>query len=163
MTLSTVRVAAVQATPVILDGDATIAKAVRLIGEAAEQGARLVVLPETFVSVYPSNRWAAAAARFGGFDALWERMWASSVDVPGPLVDRLVDACRRHDVTCAIGVNERESARHALQHAAAPRPGRADLPPPQADADDAGAAVPRDRRGRRPDGRPTRRSAASAG
>ena len=107
MTLPTVRVAAVQATPVILDGDATIAKAVRLIGEAAEQGAQLVVLPETFVSVYPSNRWAAAAARFGGFDALWERMWASSMDVPGPRVDRLVDACRRHDVTCAIGVNER--------------------------------------------------------
>jgi nitrilase len=92
---------------VILDGDATIAKAVRLIGDAAKQGARLVVLPETFVSVYPSNRWAAAAASFGGFDALWERMWASSVDVPGPRVDRLIDACRRHDVTCAIGVNER--------------------------------------------------------
>ena len=109
MTLPTIRVAAVQATPVILDGDATIAKAARLIGEAAKQGARLVVLPETFVSVYPSNRWAAAAARFGGFDAMWERMWASSVEVPGPMVDRLVETCAKHDVVCAIGVNEREA------------------------------------------------------
>jgi nitrilase len=109
VTLPTIRVAAVQATPVILDGDATIAKAARLIGEAAKQGARLVVLPETFVSVYPSNRWAAAAARFGGFDAMWERMWASSVDVPGPMVDRLTEACAKHDVVCAIGVNEREA------------------------------------------------------
>ena len=38
-------------------------------------------------------------------------MWASSVDVPGPLVDELIEACRRHDVVCAIGVNERESDR----------------------------------------------------
>src|SRR5918997_1921748 len=33
--LRTVRVAAIQATPVILDAEATVAKAVRLIGEAA--------------------------------------------------------------------------------------------------------------------------------
>ena len=33
------------------------------------------------------------------------------VDVPGPLVDELIEACRRHDIICAIGVNERESER----------------------------------------------------
>jgi len=107
----TVRVAAVQATPVILDADACIEKAVRLIGEAAGQGAQLVVLPETFVPLYPSNRWAADAARFGGWDEMWQRLWENSVDVPGPLVDRLVAACREHDVICVIGVNERESQR----------------------------------------------------
>src|SRR4051795_10954781 len=109
--LGTVRVAAVQATPVILDAAATVDKAVRLVGEAAAEGARLVVLPETFVSLYPSNSWAKGAAGFNGFDALWERMWAESVDVPGPLVDRLVAACAKHGVHCAVGVNERESQR----------------------------------------------------
>jgi predicted amidohydrolase len=107
----TVRVAAVQATPAILDAQASVDKAVSLIGDAASQGARLVVLPETFVSIYPSNAWARGAAGFAGFDELWERMWASSVDVPGPLVERLVEACRDHDVICAIGINERESDR----------------------------------------------------
>jgi nitrilase len=107
----TVRVAAVQATPVILDGKATVEKAVRLIGEAAEGGARLVVLPETFVPLYPSNAWARKASGFGGFDELWGRLWDESVDVPGPLVDRLVGACRDREVYCAIGVNERESDR----------------------------------------------------
>ena len=34
--LRTVRVAAVQATPVVLDADATVAKACRLLAEAAE-------------------------------------------------------------------------------------------------------------------------------
>ena len=107
----TVRVAAVQATPVILDAGATVDKAVRLLGEAAAEGVRLAVLPETFVSLYPSNVWARKASGFGGFDELWERMWASSVDVPGPLVDRLAEACAEHGVHCAIGVNERESDR----------------------------------------------------
>jgi predicted amidohydrolase len=107
----TTRVAAIQATPVILDAEASVAKAIGLIADAAGQGAELAVLPETFVSVYPSNVWARAAAGFGGFDELWERMWESSVDVPGPLVDQLAVACAEHGVRCAIGVNERESER----------------------------------------------------
>ena len=91
----TVRVAAVQATPEILDAQGSVAKAVRLLESAANEGARLVVFPETFVSLYPSNTWAKAAAGFGGVDELWERMWQESVDVPGPLVDELAAACAR--------------------------------------------------------------------
>ena len=64
----TIRVAAVQATPVILDGEASVEKAVRLIAEAAREGAQLAVLPETFVPVYPSNAWARQAAAFSGSD-----------------------------------------------------------------------------------------------
>ncbi len=109
--LRTVRVAALQATPVILDAEATVAKAVRLLGEAAQAGAELAVLPETFVSLYPSNGWAHQAATFTGSDELWERMWLSSVDVPGPLVDALVAACHTHGIHAVIGVNERESER----------------------------------------------------
>ena len=106
-----VRVAAVQATPVILDAEGSIDKAAALIEQAAGEGAKLVVLPETFVSLFPSNSWARQASGFDGFDELWERLWESSVDVPGPLVDRLAETCRRLDVHCAIGVNERESER----------------------------------------------------
>src|SRR5262245_50419421 len=107
----TVRVAAIQATPVVLDAGASVTKAVGLLGEAAAAGAQLAVLPETFVSLYPSNVWARRAASFAGFDELWERMWDSSLDVPGPEVDRLAEACREHGLHCAIGVNERESER----------------------------------------------------
>lgn len=110
-TFETVRVAAIQATPVILDADASVDKAIRLVGEAAAEGAQLAVLPETFIPVYPSNAWARQAAAFGGSDELWERLWANSVDVPGPQVERLVEACREHDIRVAIGVNERESER----------------------------------------------------
>jgi nitrilase len=107
----TVRVAAVQATPVILDAEASVRKATELIGEAAADGAELIVLPETFVPLYPSGGWGKAAASFEGFDELWERLWANSVEVPGPLVDQLTAACAKHGVHLAIGVNERESER----------------------------------------------------
>ncbi len=110
--LGTLRVAAVQATPVVLDAEATVDKAIGLLGEAAADGASLVVFPECFVSVYPSGAWAAAAATWtDGCDELWERLWASSVDVGGEHVDRLTGACREHGVHVAIGVNEREDDR----------------------------------------------------
>ena len=63
------------------------------------------------VSVFPSNSWARGTFDFSGWDELWERLWASSVDVPGPLIDRLLDVCRETGIHCAIGVNERESER----------------------------------------------------
>jgi nitrilase len=107
----TVRIAAVQATPVILDSGACIAKAVRLLEEAAGRGVRLAVLPETFVPLYPSNAWARSAAGFSGWDELWERLWENAVDVPGPLVEELQGACARLGLFCAIGVNEREADR----------------------------------------------------
>jgi predicted amidohydrolase len=108
----TVRVAAVQACPVVLDAEATIEKAVALIGEAADDGASLVVFPECFVSIYPSGTWAAQAATWtAGTDELWERMWASSVDVGGPQVARLVKACADAGVHITIGINEREDTR----------------------------------------------------
>jgi nitrilase len=106
------RVTAVQATPVILDADATIDKAIGLLNKAAIDGAGLVVFPECFVSIYPSGSWAAPATTWTeGCDELWERMWASSVDVGGEMVNRLTNACAECGVHIAIGVNEREDVR----------------------------------------------------
>jgi nitrilase len=107
----TVRVAAVQATPVILDARASVDKAARLMREAARQGCELAVLPEAFVPLYPSNVWARQAAAFSGSDRLWERLWQEAVDVGGPLVETLVDVCRDTGLHAVVGVNEREDRR----------------------------------------------------
>lgn len=107
----TVKVAAVQACPVILNAAATVDKAVGLLQQAADKGVQLAVFPETFVSVYPSGAWGHQAAQFGGFDEMWERLWASSIEVPGPAVDKLVAACAELEIYCAIGINEREIER----------------------------------------------------
>jgi len=107
----TVIAAAIQATPVILDAEGCAAKAERLLHEAADNGAQLAVLPECFIPLYPSNAWGRGAAGFAGWDELWERLWTNAVDVPGPLLDRLVEVCRERELHCAIGVNEREAER----------------------------------------------------
>ena len=52
--------AAVQASPVFLDRDATVDKGVRLIEEAAGNGAKLVAFPETWIPGYPGWIYGAA-------------------------------------------------------------------------------------------------------
>lgn len=110
--MTVVRVACVQATPVVLDARGSVEKACELIGEAGANGARLVALPEAFVPLYPNSAWASASARFSHEAAeLHRRLWGQSVDVPGPLTERLGAAARRARAWVAIGVNERDPAR----------------------------------------------------
>jgi len=100
------RVAAVQAAPVFLNRAATIAKAVGLMSQAADNGAQLVVFPESFVPCYPVWLWAGRADV--EVDA-FARLYANAVDVPGADTECLADAARTSGVAVAIGVTERES------------------------------------------------------
>ncbi|MGD9526322.1 MAG: nitrilase-related carbon-nitrogen hydrolase, partial [Pseudonocardia sp.] len=59
----TVRVAAVQATPVFLDRTATIERVAELTAKAAAEGAAIVAFPEAFVPTYPDWVWRAPAWR----------------------------------------------------------------------------------------------------
>jgi nitrilase len=105
-----VRVACVQAEPVILDRAATLDKLATLTAEASADGAKLVVFPETFVSVYPSSAWAKYLAgwadpRAKGAFAMLAR---EAVEVPGPAADRLGEIARENEVWLVTGVNERD-------------------------------------------------------
>jgi nitrilase len=103
-----VRVACVQAEPVIFERDATIAKLAGLAREAAAGGARLALLPETFVPAYPSNRWARELAHGAAGAALWARLARQSVEVPGPAADMIGEAAREAGIWLGVGVNELE-------------------------------------------------------
>jgi nitrilase len=108
-----VRVACVQAEPVILDREATLDKLERLVAEAAAQGAQLVVFPETFVAVYPSSAWAKALAGWADprAKAAFALLARESVSVPGPAADRLAAVAREHGVWLVTGVNEVDAER----------------------------------------------------
>ena len=103
-----VRVACVQAEPVVFDREATIAKLAALTREAAAGGAQLALLPETFVPVYPSNRWARELAHGSDGAKLWARLAQESVEVPGPAADQIAAAARDAGIWLAVGVNELE-------------------------------------------------------
>ena len=107
---TSVRVACVQAEPVIFERDATIGKVATLCAEAAGEGAKLVVFPETFIPVYPSSRWAR---HFAGWDdgdakALFARLARESLEIPSEASDRIGAIARDNGVWLAVGANELE-------------------------------------------------------
>ena len=97
--------AAVQATPVFCDRDATIEKVAALTKEAAGQGAALVAFSEGFVPTYPD--WVWRTTPWGDPD--WYARWFDqAVDIPGPACDALGAIAREHLCYLAIPVNERD-------------------------------------------------------
>ncbi len=107
--MTIVRAAVVQAAPVAFDVERTLEKAQRLLDEAASSGARLVVFPEAFVTCYPRGVTfgATIGERTREGRELFRRYWESSIDVPGPVTDRLGEMAREHSVYLVIGVIER--------------------------------------------------------
>jgi nitrilase len=110
---ASVKVACVQAEPVILDRERTLDKLASLAAEAAGAGAQLLVFPEAFVPAYPSSAWAKFLA--GWADPRAKSAFAllarEAVEVPGPAVERLGEIAREHDVWLVTGVTERDPGR----------------------------------------------------
>jgi len=107
-----VRIAAVQASPILFDREATVEKVAALTAEAAAEGARLVLFPEAYVGGYP---WGlkfgtAVGGRTPAGRRAWERYWRAAVEVPGPATERLGEAARGSRVHLAVGVVERDAA-----------------------------------------------------
>jgi nitrilase len=100
------RLAAAQAAPVFLDRDATVAKGVGLIREAAEGGARLVAFPETWIPGYPGWIFGAAGWEHAASKRAYARLLRNAVTVGGDAVKTLCDAAAAHGIQVVIGVNE---------------------------------------------------------
>lgn len=107
----TTTVAVVQAAPVLVDRDATVAKAVRLISETAARGAKLILFPEAFITGYPRGLGfgAVVGSRTPEGRKLFQEYWDAAVEVPGPVTESLGAAARAADAFVAIGVIERDS------------------------------------------------------
>ena len=106
-----VRVAVVQAAPVLFEREATVEKACRLTAEAASRGARLVLFPEAFIPAYPRGLGfgTVVGSRSREGRQTWERYWTEAVDVPGPATRALGEAAREANAYVAVGVIERDS------------------------------------------------------
>ncbi|HMM22259.1 MAG TPA: carbon-nitrogen hydrolase family protein [Selenomonadales bacterium] len=106
-----VRVAVVQAAPVIMDRAATIAKVADLTAQAAAGGAKIVVFPETFIPCYPRglNFGAIIGSRSdAGRKDFW-RFSENAVTVPGEAASLLGEIARKAGVFLVVGVVERDA------------------------------------------------------
>jgi nitrilase len=99
------RAAAIQAAPVFLDLDASIDKAVRLIAEAAANGASLIAFPETWLPGYPWFIWLDSPA--WGMQFI-QRYHDNSLVYGTPESQRIAQAAREHRIMVVMGLSEKQ-------------------------------------------------------
>ncbi len=107
---ASVRVAVVQAGAIPFDPAGCVDKAIRLLADAADQGSRVVVFPEAFITGYPKGLHFGLVV--GARDPLgreeFRRYLDAAIDVPGPETQALGEAAARHGTYVVVGVIERD-------------------------------------------------------
>jgi nitrilase len=107
--MGAVRVAVVQHPPVLLDRDATLARGVELLDEAARAGAGLISFPETWVPGYPEWLWRLRPGQDSTLTGeIHARLLDNAVDLDAGHLQPLQDAAGEHGVTVLVGVHERD-------------------------------------------------------
>ena len=103
--LNQYKVAVVQAAPVFLDLDATLDKGIALIEEAAQNGARLIGFPETWIPGYPW--WIWLDSPIGGLRFV-QQYHENSLRKDSPQLQKLCDAARDNNLFVVMGASERD-------------------------------------------------------
>lgn len=105
--MTTFKVAAIQAASVLVDREASTAKACRLIAEAAAKGARLAAFGESWLHGYGGYGWSPVdGPEWWTFAAKYNE---EAVEIPSGTTDQLCAAAREHDIDVVIGVVERDA------------------------------------------------------
>ena len=110
------RLAIVQAAPVMFNKDACLQKALRLIEEAAKNGAELIVFPELFLPGYPYGMtfgYTVGSRKESGRED-WKVYYDNSILADGEEMRQLIDCAKRLSVYLSFGYSEREEATATL-------------------------------------------------
>ena len=104
------KIAVVQAEPVLFDKTACLNKALSLIKESTEHGARLVVFPELFIPGYPfgMNFGFRTGSRSQGGREDWKRYYDQSILLDGTEIELLADAAVKDGIYLSMGYSERD-------------------------------------------------------
>ena len=98
------KAAAVQTSPVFLNVEKTIEKAISFVKEATSNGANLVAFPEVFVAGYPYWNWIMTPVQGSRW---YEQLYKSSVKVDDAEMKPLFQAAKQFNCHIVIGINER--------------------------------------------------------
>jgi nitrilase len=105
MTGNTITVAAAQIRPVLFSLEGSLARVLEAMAEASAAGVELIVFPETFLPYYPYFSFVEPAVRMGPSHL---KLFEQAVAVPGPAIDQVAAAARRHSMQVLLGINERD-------------------------------------------------------
>jgi len=98
------KAAAVQTSPVFLNVEKTIEKAISFIKEASNNGAQLIAFPEVFVAGYPYWNWIMTPVQGSKW---YEQLYKNSVAVTDESMKPLFKAAKYFNMHVVIGINER--------------------------------------------------------
>jgi nitrilase len=109
--LKAVKVAVVQAAPVLFNREESISKAIKLIEEASKKEAELILFPEAYVPAYPRGLTFGTVVgnRTPEGKRTWERYWDNCVKVTSPDTELLGEAAKENEVYLVMGVIEKDS------------------------------------------------------
>lgn len=107
--MESIHIALVQAAPVHMNLSASLEKAGSLIAQAAIEGAQLVVFGETWLPGYPA--WLDHCTDYARWDdpgtkAVFARLHANSLRIPGPESTQLAAWSQEHGLTVVMGAHE---------------------------------------------------------
>ena len=105
------KVAVVQAAPILFDVSKTIDKLEQITKEAAQAGAKLILFPETFISVYPRGLsfGTVVGSRSKEGRATWQKYWESGIAIPSAAADRLAQIAKEYQVYLVVGITEQSA------------------------------------------------------
>lgn len=103
----TVRVAAVQISPVLYSREGTVEKVVRKIYELHQQGVQFATFPETVVPYYPYFSYVQTPIQ-NVVGPEYRKLLNQAVTVPSPATDAIGAAAKQVGMVVSIGVNERD-------------------------------------------------------
>lgn len=99
------KAAAVQASPVFLNREATVEKACDLIREAGDNGAELMVFPEAYIPAFP--HWFKFYT-YGEAKNFCVELFKNAIEVPSQATKKLCEAAREADACVVMGINEKD-------------------------------------------------------
>jgi nitrilase len=108
--ITSFKVAVVQHAPVFLNLEASLGKAGTLIEEAADQGAKMIAFPETWLPGYPVWLDSSPNAALWGYrpaKALYQLLVENSATIPGKHLDKLLAMARETGTYIVMGAHER--------------------------------------------------------
>lgn len=98
------KAATVQTSPVFLNVEKTVEKAITFVKEASQNGAQLIAFPEVFIAGYPYWNWIMTPVQGSKW---YEKLYKCSVKTTDEAMQTLFQAAKDNNIHIVIGINER--------------------------------------------------------
>src|SRR6056297_705204 len=96
------KAAIAQLSPIFLDREKTVEKACSAILEAGENGAKLIVFPEAFISGYPDWVWLIPNSKGAALNELYIKLVKNAVSVPDLATDQICKAAKEAGINVVM-------------------------------------------------------------